>query len=89
MRLRAMQIIPRGYVLGAEEIMIVIITYDHQERLDSYRLLAKAFGLTPHRTCSDPAVLRGKCYGATVGAVQGAPESVELSPMCVAIYRKT
>ncbi|HUK36799.1 MAG TPA: hypothetical protein VLV86_22945, partial [Vicinamibacterales bacterium] len=31
---------------GAEEVMIVTITYDHRARKRSYELLAEAFGLT-------------------------------------------
>jgi len=41
------KLIDMASVLGAEEVMIVTITHDHQARLHSYRLLAKAFGLTP------------------------------------------
>ena len=47
------RLIDMASVLGAEEIMIVTITHDHQARLNSYRLLAKAFGLTP-RTAPNP-----------------------------------
>jgi luciferase family oxidoreductase group 1 len=32
---------------GADELVIVTITHDHQARRHSYELLAKAFGLTP------------------------------------------
>jgi alkanesulfonate monooxygenase SsuD/methylene tetrahydromethanopterin reductase-like flavin-dependent oxidoreductase (luciferase family) len=31
---------------GADEAMIVTITYDHEARLRSYELIARAFGLT-------------------------------------------
>ena len=41
------RLIDMASVLGAEEVMIVTITHDHQARLNSYRLLAKAFDLTP------------------------------------------
>jgi luciferase family oxidoreductase group 1 len=47
------RLIDMASVLGAEEVMIVTITHDHQARLNSYRLLAKAFGLTP-RPAPDP-----------------------------------
>ena len=47
------RLIDMASVLGAEEVMIVTITHDHQARLNSYRLLAKAFGLTP-RSAPDP-----------------------------------
>jgi len=30
---------------GAEEVMVVTITYDHEARKRSYELLASAFGL--------------------------------------------
>ena len=43
------RLIDMASVLGAEEVMIVTITYDHQARLHSYRLLAKAFGLKPRK----------------------------------------
>ena len=32
---------------GAEEVMVVTITYDHEARRRSYELIAKAFGLDP------------------------------------------
>ena len=32
---------------GAEEVMVVTITYDHAARRRSYELLAEAFGLEP------------------------------------------
>jgi alkanesulfonate monooxygenase SsuD/methylene tetrahydromethanopterin reductase-like flavin-dependent oxidoreductase (luciferase family) len=32
---------------GADEIMIVTITYDHQARRHSYELIGEVFGLTP------------------------------------------
>jgi len=47
------RLIDMASVLGAEEVMIVTITHDHEARLNSYRLLAKAFGLTP-RSAPDP-----------------------------------
>jgi luciferase family oxidoreductase group 1 len=34
---------------GAEEVMVVSITYDHEARRRSYELIAEAFGLTPGR----------------------------------------
>jgi len=46
-------------VLGADEVMIVTITHDHQARLNSYRLLAKAFELEP-RTAARPIQPSGK-----------------------------
>ena len=49
------RLIDMASVLGAEEVMIVTITHDHQARLNSYRLLASAFGLTP-RT-EPPAII--------------------------------
>ena len=41
------RLIDMASVLGAEEVMIVTITHDHEARLNSYWLLARAFGLTP------------------------------------------
>jgi alkanesulfonate monooxygenase SsuD/methylene tetrahydromethanopterin reductase-like flavin-dependent oxidoreductase (luciferase family) len=32
---------------GAEEVMVVTITYDHEARRRSYELIADAFGLEP------------------------------------------
>jgi alkanesulfonate monooxygenase SsuD/methylene tetrahydromethanopterin reductase-like flavin-dependent oxidoreductase (luciferase family) len=32
---------------GAEEVMLVTITYDHEARKRSYELVAKEFGLAP------------------------------------------
>ncbi len=32
---------------GAEEVIVVTITYDHEARRRSYELLADAFGLAP------------------------------------------
>ena len=34
---------------GAEEVIVVTITYDHQTRRRSYELIAEAFGLEPRR----------------------------------------
>ncbi|HTU87683.1 MAG TPA: LLM class flavin-dependent oxidoreductase [Solirubrobacteraceae bacterium] len=34
---------------GAEEVIVVTITYDHQARRHSYELIAEAFGLEPRR----------------------------------------
>jgi hypothetical protein len=40
--------VAHGY--GAEEVMIVTITHDHQARRRSYELIASAFALAaPHR----------------------------------------
>jgi hypothetical protein len=36
-----------GY--GAEEVIVVTITYDHAARRRSYELIAEAFGLQPSR----------------------------------------
>ena len=41
---------------GAEEVIVVTITYDHQARRRSYELLAEAFGLEP-RTVTNRALL--------------------------------
>ncbi len=40
---------------GAEEVIVVTITYDHQMRRRSYELLAEAFGLTPRASLSSAA----------------------------------
>jgi luciferase family oxidoreductase group 1 len=40
---------------GAEEVMVVTITYDHEARRRSYELIAEAFGLEPE-TQAPPAV---------------------------------
>ncbi len=40
---------------GAEEVIVVTITYDHQARRRSYELIAEAFGLTP-RGATSPAL---------------------------------
>jgi luciferase family oxidoreductase group 1 len=44
------RLIDMASVLGAEEVMIVTITHDHQARLHSYRLLANAFGLKTRKS---------------------------------------
>jgi len=44
------KLIDMASVLGVEEIMLVTITHDHQARLRSYELLAKAFGLKATRS---------------------------------------
>jgi luciferase family oxidoreductase group 1 len=41
------QLIDIASVLGVEEAMIVTVVHDHQARLHSYELLAKAFNLKP------------------------------------------
>ena len=38
---------------AADEIMITTITHDHQDRRNSYKLLAEAFGLTPARSAAN------------------------------------
>jgi luciferase family oxidoreductase group 1 len=43
------QLIDMASVLGAEELMIVTVVYDHRARMRSYELLAQAFDLTPRR----------------------------------------
>ena len=40
---------------GADEVLVVTITHDHEARKRSYELLAGAFGLTP--ACSSPLEL--------------------------------
>jgi alkanesulfonate monooxygenase SsuD/methylene tetrahydromethanopterin reductase-like flavin-dependent oxidoreductase (luciferase family) len=40
---------------GAEEVIVVTITYDHQARRRSYELLAEAFDLEP-RAVTSPAL---------------------------------
>jgi luciferase family oxidoreductase group 1 len=40
---------------GAEEVMIVTITHDHQARRRSYELVAEAFGLTPEGDLAETA----------------------------------
>ena len=41
---------------GAEEVIVVTITHDHQARRRSYELLAEAFDLEP-RAAHDPSAL--------------------------------
>jgi luciferase family oxidoreductase group 1 len=41
---------------GAEEVIVVTITHDHQARRRSYELIAEAFGLEPRALTSDPAL---------------------------------
>jgi luciferase family oxidoreductase group 1 len=41
---------------GAEEVIVVTITYDHQARRRSYELLAEAFGLEPRTVTTTPAL---------------------------------
>ncbi len=48
------RLIDMASVLGADEIMIVTITHDHEARLHSYRLLARAFGLAPRQDAAEP-----------------------------------
>jgi luciferase family oxidoreductase group 1 len=43
---------------GAEEVMIVTITHDHQARRRSYELVAEAFGLTPEGVLAEAASAR-------------------------------
>jgi luciferase family oxidoreductase group 1 len=43
---------------GAEEVMIVTITHDHQARRRSYELVAEAFGLTPEGRFAEAAASR-------------------------------
>jgi luciferase family oxidoreductase group 1 len=42
---------------GAEEVMVVTITYDHAARMRSYELIAEAFDLEPRLTEADVAAL--------------------------------
>jgi luciferase family oxidoreductase group 1 len=41
---------------GAEELLVVTITYDHSARRRSYELIAEAFGLTPPRRPAEAAL---------------------------------
>jgi luciferase family oxidoreductase group 1 len=41
---------------GAEEVIVVTITHDHQARRRSYELLAEAFGLEPRDVATSPAL---------------------------------
>jgi len=41
---------------GAEEVIVVTITYDHQVRRRSYELIAEAFGLEPRAVTATPAL---------------------------------
>jgi luciferase family oxidoreductase group 1 len=41
---------------GAEEVIVVTITHDHQARRRSYELIAEAFDLEPRPVTSDPAL---------------------------------
>ena len=41
---------------GAEEVIVVTITHDHQARRRSYELLAEAFGLEPRTVTTTPAL---------------------------------
>jgi luciferase family oxidoreductase group 1 len=41
---------------GAEEVIVVTITHDHQARRRSYELLAEAFGLEPRTVTATPAL---------------------------------
>jgi alkanesulfonate monooxygenase SsuD/methylene tetrahydromethanopterin reductase-like flavin-dependent oxidoreductase (luciferase family) len=40
---------------GAEEVIVVTITWDHEARRRSYELIAAAFGLTPRVEHATPA----------------------------------
>jgi alkanesulfonate monooxygenase SsuD/methylene tetrahydromethanopterin reductase-like flavin-dependent oxidoreductase (luciferase family) len=40
---------------GAEEVIVVTITHDHQARRRSYELLAEAMGLTPRGELAETA----------------------------------
>ena len=42
---------------GAEEVIVVTITHDHQARRRSYELLAEAFGLEPRTVTTTPALV--------------------------------
>ncbi|HTU31031.1 MAG TPA: LLM class flavin-dependent oxidoreductase [Solirubrobacteraceae bacterium] len=42
---------------GAEEVIVVTITYDHQARRRSYELIAEAFGLEPRRITPEALAL--------------------------------
>jgi len=41
---------------GAEEVIVVTITHDHQARRRSYELIADAFGLEPRPAATSPAL---------------------------------
>ena len=41
---------------GAEEVIVVTITHDHQARRRSYELLADAFALEPREVTMTPAL---------------------------------
>jgi luciferase family oxidoreductase group 1 len=42
---------------GADEVIVVTITHDHQARRRSYELIAEAFGLEPRRAATEPEAL--------------------------------
>jgi luciferase family oxidoreductase group 1 len=42
---------------GADEVIVVTITYDHQARRRSYELIAEAFGLEPRPVTPEPEAL--------------------------------
>jgi hypothetical protein len=41
---------------GAEEVIVVTITHDHQARRRSYELIAEAFDLEPREVTATPAL---------------------------------
>jgi len=45
---------------GAEEMIVVTITYDHEARRRSYELIAEAFGLSPDSPSPAPPRHRGR-----------------------------
>jgi luciferase family oxidoreductase group 1 len=49
---------------GAEEVIVVTITYDHQARRRSYELIAEAFGLEPRAVADEPAGLTSRALAS-------------------------
>ena len=49
---------------GAEEVIVVTITYDHQARRRSYELIAEAFGLEPRAAAEPPAGLTSRALSS-------------------------
>lgn len=43
------QLATMAHELGADEVMLVTVVHSHQARMNSYRLLAQAAGLSPRR----------------------------------------
>jgi alkanesulfonate monooxygenase SsuD/methylene tetrahydromethanopterin reductase-like flavin-dependent oxidoreductase (luciferase family) len=49
---------------GAEEVIVVTITHDHQARRRSYELIADAFGLEPRAVADSPAGLTSRALAS-------------------------